>query len=155
METKKSLFDPGMDRIRALLNEGRALEALNLINHVGQTSAQWQNARGVCLLRLGRTDEAVTVLRDVVFPDNCIFVPDDVPALYRANFATAMILVRNIEAAYHILEYMDVRGHPYAQQLATAFQRWNKTLSWIQRLLGSLGWYPDKSICLDFPPGAV
>lgn len=144
-----------MDRIRALLNEGRALEALNLINHMGQTSPEWQNARGVCLLRLGRTNEAVTILRDVVFPDNRICVPDDVPVLYRANFATAMILLRNIEAAHHLLEHMDVRSHPYAEQLATAFQRWKKTLSWIQRLLGSLGWHAAKPICLDFPPGAV
>jgi len=144
-----------MDRIRALLNEGRALEAHNRINHMGQTSPQWQNARGVCLLRLGRANEAVTILRDVVFPDNCICVPDDVPVLYRANFATAMILTRNIEAARHLLEHMDVHSHPYAEQLAAAFERWRKNHNWIQRLLGNLGWYPDESISLDFPLGAV
>jgi hypothetical protein len=144
-----------IDRIRCLLDEGKPQQALDLVNRRDQDSAEWRNARGVCLLRLGKVDEAAGVLREVVFPDDSIAIPDDMPSLYRANFATAMLLKRNLVAGIPILRRLNGEPHPYIRQLSTALARWDKSLNFVQRLLGTVEWYPDKPFPLDFPPGAV
>jgi hypothetical protein len=144
-----------MTDIAGLLDQGQAEQALVSIGHSGQDSAPWRNAKGVCLLRLGRHDEAVRAFRDLAFRDGSIVVPEDVPPLYVANFITAMLLKRNFEAAIPLLEHLHDNGSPYVTQLLQAARQWRQSLTWVQRLRCYIGWYPNKSFPLDFPPGGL
>lgn len=144
-----------LDRIRQLLAEGRAEDALVLINQRDDQSDLWQNARGVCLLRLGLYERAVQALRRIVFSDNAICVPEGIPALYRANFATALLLTHHMEGAIALIEHLEDDGHPYVRALRQAAQRWKQGLTLLQRMGLWAGWYPKKPVQLDFPPGGT
>ena len=115
-----------MDRVRTLLDNGQAQEALALVNQRDDVSDVWQNVRAVCLLRMGSYERAMQVLRRIVFPGNAICVPEDVPALYRANFATAMLALHHTDSALAIMEHLGHDGHPYVEQVTpsdTAMER--------------------------------
>jgi hypothetical protein len=144
-----------IERIAKLLDQGRAQEAYALIHHSNQSSPSWQNAKGVCLLRLGMFDAALAVFRGLVFPGNCISVPDDVPALYRANFATALLLTDHVDGALEILEHTISDGHPYVGQFLAAVDQWKKSLSLLERMGLAVGWYSKKPFHLEFPPGGL
>ncbi|MDI6447793.1 hypothetical protein [Anaerobaca lacustris] len=144
-----------MTDIVELLDRGEAEKALASIAHCGQDSPPWRNARGVCLLRLGRYDEAVRTFRELVFPGGRIVVAEDVPPLHVANFITAMLLKRNLEAAIPLLEHLHEDGNPYVRQLLQATRQWRRSLTWVQRLRCYIGWYPGKPFPLDFPPGGL
>jgi len=96
------------------------------------------------------------VFRDIVFPDGSVSVPEDVPPLYRANFATAMLLTNRIGAGMYVLEHMNPdEYHPYADRLLAAVRQWKNNLSLIERIGCAVGWYPKKPPTLDFPLGEM
>ncbi len=64
MATKTANGSAALQHIRELLDHDRSDEALNFITHSGNGSPEMENARGVCLLRLGRFDEAISVLQE-------------------------------------------------------------------------------------------
>lgn len=144
-----------LDSIHQLLTEGHAQEALSLVNRHNEKSDPWQNARGVCLLRLGQFEQAIKVFQRIVFPGESPCVPQDMPALYRANFATAMLLADRADGAIAIIEHLEDDGHPYVRAVRQAAQRWKQGLSLMQKLGLWVGWYPKRHIVLDFPPGDV
>jgi len=144
-----------IETIAYLLDQGKAKEALNLINHVNQHSPAWENAKGVCLLRLGMFDVACAIFRNLVFPSNCISVPSDVPALYRANFATAMLLANHKDSALAVLENMDTNGHPYVTQFLTEVNRWKEGMSLLERMGLAIGWYSKRPFHCECPPGGI
>jgi hypothetical protein len=144
-----------IETIGHLLDEGKAKEALNLVNYVNHHSPAWENAKGVCLLRLRMFDAACAIFRSLVFPDNCISVPADVPALYRANFATAMLLAGHKDSALAVLEHMDTNGHPYVTQFLTEVNRWKESLSLLERMGLAIGWYSKRPFHCECPPGGI
>jgi hypothetical protein len=144
-----------MERIRVLLDDNRPADALEAVNNSGQKSALMENARGVCLMRLGKTEQAVKVLQEVVFPQGNICVPPGIPVIYQTNFATAMLMINNVESAISILNQLDDRQHPAVAKLSVAIKRWEKNIGLVGRLLCLLGIYPNKSVVLDFPPGEI
>ena len=144
-----------MDRVRRLLAEGHAQAALDLVNQRDDRSAPWQNVRGVCLLRLGFYERAVEALRRIVFPDNAICPPEDVPGLYRANFVTALLVTQHTDGAIPMAEHLEDDGDPYVRQVRQALDRWRRGLSVWQRIGVWVGWYPKKPVVLDFPLGGV
>ena len=155
MGNNEGISQIGLERIATLLDQGRAEEALNLINHSNQHSPAWQNAKGVCLLRLGMFEAACTIFRSLVFPGNCISVPEDVPTLYRANFATAMLLTDHKDSALAVMEHMGTNGHPYVQQFRMEVNRWKQSLSLLERMGLAIGWYPKRSFHCECAPGGL
>ncbi|MFB0552231.1 MAG: tetratricopeptide repeat protein [Phycisphaerae bacterium] len=143
-----------IDYVRELLNQGRPQDALKFIEHLGQKTPIMENARGVCLLRLGKIEQAISVLREVVF-QGYICIPSDTPVLYQINFATAMLIANLKDAAIPILDRLDVTEYPQAAKLKDAISRWAKSLNLIERFSYHLGLYPSKPVKIDFPPGEV
>lgn len=144
-----------IERVRELLDNGRAREALALVNQHEDASDVWQNVRGACLLRLGDYERAVQVLRPIVFPGNAICVPEGIPALYQANFATAMLALHRTDGAMAIVEHLGHDGHPYVEQIHQAMRRWKESLTILQKVGLALGWYPKKPVQVDFPLGGL
>jgi len=140
------------DRVRQLLDQNRPQEALDLIDHVGQNSASMKNAQGVCLLRLGRIEDAISVLREITFQGH-ICIPSDTPVVYQTNFATAMLLANHKEGVIDIISRLDEKQHPAVVRIRSAMKTWEKGLNLLQRLLFKAGIYPGKAIPIDFAPG--
>ena len=143
-----------IDHVRELLAQGRPQDALKFIDHLGRKDREMENARGVCLMRLGKAEEAVSVLRDVAFGGN-VCMPADTPAVYRLNFATAMLLVNLKGAAMPILSSLGDRDCPEAAKVKDAIRRWFRSLNFFQRCCCRIGFYPRNAVNIDFPPGEV
>lgn len=140
------------ERIQQLLDQNHPQDALNLINHLGHDSAPMKNARAVCLLRLGKIEEAITMLREITFR-GYMCVPSDTPALYQLNFATAMLMANHKEGVMDIVSRLDEKQYPAAAKLRSAVREWEKSLGFFRWMLYKAGMYPNKPIPIDFAPG--
>jgi len=144
-----------LQRIRALLEQDRPGEALNFIIRSGDDTPEMENARGVCLLRLGRLDEAISVLGDITF-QGLPGIPPHTPTLFQVNFAVAMLRAnRDKGGALLISDRLTGSEHPEAAKLKAAVRQWKESLGPLGRLRCRLGLYPAKPVPLDEHAGAV
>jgi hypothetical protein len=90
-----------------LLDENHPQEALNLIDRSDQSSPSMKNTQGVCLLRLGRIEDAISVLREITF-QGYVCVPSETPVVYQTNFATAMLTASHKEDVVDVIEHDDM-----------------------------------------------
>jgi hypothetical protein len=155
MATKTLNTPAALEHVRELLDQGRPGEALNYITRSGNESPEMENARGVCLLRLGRFDEAIAVLRDITYGD-LPGIPGDTPALFQANFAVAVLGANHAkDAALAIADRLQGSEHPEAARLKAAVRQWKKSLGPLGRFRCRVGLYPAKPVPLDKHAGAV
>ena len=143
-----------LDRVRDLLDQNRPEEALHLLDHHVQETPEIRNARAVCLLRLGRLSDAVSILRDITFR-GYMNMPDDAPLRFQLNFATAMLMMNFKDAAMTVMDRLELEEDPQADQLRNAIEQWKKSLGPIARLCCRIGLYPKRPVTLDAPPGRV
>lgn len=154
MLTAKTKSTVPIDHIRDLLNQGLAHQALQYIEHSGQKTQIMENAKAVCLLRLGKIDQAINLLKDIVFQGK-ICVPPETPLLYQINFATAMLVVNNKDFAMLLLAKPDIQSHPQAIKLIDAVNKWRKSLTLLEKFCYHIGIYSRKPVKIDFPAGEV
>jgi hypothetical protein len=155
MATKTTHGSAALQPIRELLDHDRPGDALNLVTRSGNDSPEMKNARGVCLLRLGRLDEAISVLEEVAFR-GLAGMSFDAPALFQVNFAIAMLRAnRNKGGALQISDRLDGSEHPEAARLKDAVRRWKKSMGLLGIFGCRLGLYPAKPVPLDQRAGAV
>jgi hypothetical protein len=143
-----------IEHIRELLNQDRPQDALKYIEHLGQKTPDMENARGVCLMRLGKIEEALSVLREVVF-QGYICMPSDTPVLYQINFATAMLLSNHKDGAFSILNKLDKKVYPQLVKIKDVVRRWVRSLNFIEKCGYYFGLYPNKPVTIDFVPGEI
>ena len=139
-----------LTRVDRLLREGHPRQALALLPATG---APWvRNARGVCLLRLGRPGEAIETLRDLVFVQGGFAVRPDSDPVFQANYATALLLDGNAQGFWGILGGIADRSHPAVTRLDEAVRRWKAGMTFWQRVGSALG-VGGPRLTLDSPPG--
>ncbi|HPD47705.1 MAG TPA: hypothetical protein P5279_13735 [Anaerohalosphaeraceae bacterium] len=143
-----------LERIRQLFDEDRLEEALQYIEKAGSPSPELRSALGVCLMRLGRTDRAVVVLRELVF-GKLMCIPSDTPPLFQANYATSLLLKGHNQAAIDLVKTLNASDHPYIARLQQAIAQWRKSLPVHRRIACLMSLYPKVPVKLDFPPGEV
>ncbi len=144
-----------IEYIRELLSLDQTEKALMFIEKHGSQSQEMKNALGVCLMRAGHVEQAVNVLRDLVF-QNFICIPSDTPPLYQANYATALLLKNYNQMAIEIIKKLPIDSHPYVAQLHRAIRQWQKNLPLLHQLRCLLGLYPSVSrVPMDFKPGWI
>jgi hypothetical protein len=112
------------------------------------------NTVGVCLLRLGRVNEAVGHYHSLLFGPGCTAMRRDRPAYIKLNYATALLLSSQVDACLGVLQEVGDRSAT-ARRLREAIERWELTLSfgqkldwWINRIAPS-----GKMVAIDFVPG--
>ena len=154
MQNTKPKTPAGIEYIRELLKQNRPLDALKYIDHIGQQTPVINNARGVCLMRVGKINEAISILRELVFQGH-ICIPSDTPVLYKINFATAMLLSNQKDAAFPILNELDEKEHPEVTKIKDSIRKWVKSLTLSEKCRYHVGFYPKKPLQLDFQPGEV
>jgi hypothetical protein len=141
-----------LERVDRLLQEDRPQEALSLLP---DSYAPWiRNARGVCLLRLGRQRQAIETLRDLVFNPDGFGIRHDADPVFQANYATALLLDGNTDGFFSILAGIRERSHPAVVRLKDAIRRWRAGMTFGQRVRSVLG-IGGPPFALDFPPGEL
>jgi hypothetical protein len=138
-------------KIRRLMEAGQFEDAIKLAR--SQSDAPTRNALAVCLMRTGRPDEAVRVYRGLVLDHTGLFLRENVPAVYKVNFAAALMLSGNVMGGIDTLGELKNADHPGIQKLRDAVAAWKSQLSILRRLGLKLGLEPNRPIVLDFPPG--
>jgi len=141
-------------RIRHMAETERYKEIIDRL-HTGPTSPMVQNARAVCLMRLGRGDDAAQILRQLVMPAGCTWMRPDAPLIYKLNFATSLLLRGLPSGCLSTLREIHEPTHPTSIALQAAVQRWVKSLSPWSRFLWTIGGVePDGCrVPIDFVPG--
>ena len=142
-----------VSEVARLADGGRPEQALHLLSTANLYTDATRNARGVCLLRLNRTDDAVRTLRTLVLPANCTWMKPELPVVYRTNFITALLLARQPGGGEELIVQMPEQDHPSVIRLREAMQCWVHELSWWQWLNWKPGLIPDVPVSLNFVPG--
>lgn len=145
-----------LSRAQRLIEQRQYGQALDLVQATGHDPVL-RNIKGVCLLRLGKPEAAVSIYREMVFKQGCVWVRPEVPTLYKVNFATALLLSGKIEGGLNVLSQAMDETNPGVQRLRQCIQRWKKGFSIKQRLSWWFGGMSDAKvhIPLDFEPGLI
>ncbi|NLF31279.1 MAG: hypothetical protein GX591_10385 [Planctomycetes bacterium] len=144
-----------LDRIAHLLDLGRAEEALGALDAAGQGGPAVRNARGVILLRLGRPEAAVDVLRDLVLPPGTFAISGDTPVVFCINYVLAFLLAGRIGTGVELLKMIPEQTHPAVRRLADEVRVWRRALPWWRRLLLPLGAAPARPFRPADAPGTL
>lgn len=141
--------------ILALISSGDVENAFSLLKQKSSRQPLLINAKGVCLLRLGRYQEAADLFRDMVLAPGSMWMRKELPNSYKLNFAMALLLAGHPSGCQDILAEINDEQHPTVIALRAAIKRWVSDLSFWQRV----NWWTGKiepSIChptIDFLPG--
>jgi Flp pilus assembly protein TadD len=139
--------------VTALVDAGNVERALQLVKSVEKSSDAAINARCVCLMRLGRSEEARDVMRGVVIPQGCTWLKTESPVSYRTNFCLALFLSGHPGGCQSLLLEMKEQDHPSVQRVRHAIENWKRSLTFWQRLQWAVGLEPEARVFLDFVPG--
>lgn len=140
-------------RAAKLCESGDCNEALSILRRGDQTSEAIHNAIGVCLMRLGHSDKAISKLRSMVVRPDCSWIRKDIPVLYRANFISALLVAGNVAGVRSALAEISEKSHPSIVRLQQALTNYVKSLSWWNRMNYFFGLIDDVVIPINFTPG--
>lgn len=136
-----------------LLKEDEPRKALDLIARAKINSPWVTNALGVCQLRLGNAKVAVDAFRGLVLGAGGIHLRSDVPAVFKTNFAVALLKADNMGGCLSALAEVREEEHPAVGRLQAAIERWKRSLTFWERINWYMGGQPDRPVVFDFPPG--
>jgi hypothetical protein len=142
-----------LSQIDRHLQEGKSEKALDVIARVGMKSPWLANAAGVCQLRRGNTAVAVEVFRGLVLASGGIVLRDDVPVVFKTNYAAALLASDNLAGCLSVLARLCDDDHPAVRRLRAAIQHWKSGLTLWQKLQWHLGGHPPRPLAPDFPLG--
>lgn len=138
-------------RVDRHLQAGQPEQALEEIGRSGRKSDRLANAAAVCQIRLGNAQKAVESLRGLVVHSG-IYLRDDVPPVFKVNFAAALLASGNVDGFLSTLQ--DVGdGHPSARKYREAYRSWRASLTWWERVKADLFGLESRPFRPDFPLG--
>ncbi|WP_236696010.1 tetratricopeptide repeat protein [Rhodopirellula islandica] len=124
------------------------------LHSAGRTPAI-RNTLGVCLLRSGRKEEALSVFRQFVLSSDGVLERSEVSSACKRNFATALLVNGLVGGALDALNQSGEPDHPRAIELRTCLRDWERSLSWwrwldwkINRIVAK-----DCQVPMNFEPG--
>jgi hypothetical protein len=142
-----------LGRVEQMLHEGDPGKALEQVARAKVTSPWAMNALGVCQLRLGNAKVAVDVFRGLVLAPGGIVLRDDVPTVFKTNYATSLLVAGNLGGCLSVLSNLRDEDDPCVERLKSAIGRWKEGLTFWQKVNWCLGGQPERPVTLDFPPG--
>ncbi len=145
-----------LEQVKQLLADNRPEEAHGLLGRVRDTSAPVVNARAVCLLRLGRPQEAARILGPLAYSNGGMMPNLEALLSVRVNYATALLLSGNISGCQGALRDLFREEHPSIDRLRGALAKWRKSQGLWRRLLMAVGVEPyGARVVPDSPPGEL
>jgi hypothetical protein len=140
-------------KVARLLQEGRPESAYSLIAKSKIHSPWALAAQGVCQLRLGDAGAAVDIFRPLVLGSGRVSLRGDAPAVFKANYVTALLASGNVAGGQDILAEIRQERHPAVPRLQAALKCWRASLTFWQKVNWFLGSPPDRPLVLNPPLG--
>ena len=139
-----------------MADHGDCQGALQLLRPQGH-APDILNAVGVCLMRLGKIDDALALYRGMVMKPGTTLVRPEVPTHYKLNFATALLLRGTPAGCLSVLSEVREPENPAVQRLHRAIKGWEAGLSFWRRWDWRINRIePAKCrVVIDFPPGQL
>lgn len=138
-------------KVCRLLEHGKLNDALTLAR--SRHDADMKNAQGICLMRKGHADEAVRIYRTLVLDNTGLFLRENLPVVYKTNYALALMLSGHPGGGLSVLEELGDVDHPSVHKLRQAMDAWKAKLNFLQKIGLAMGLEPKRPVELDFPPG--
>ena len=151
MTTTKVRGADTVDRVAQLIHDGQLTEALSLMQ--GQSSPWIDNARGVCMLRLGRLEEAAKLFAKLTFRAGSVSLTTNAPVVHLTNYATAMMMAGNMDAALTVLNQIPDQQHSAVVKIQAAAAAWRRKLGLLGRIRCAVGLHPSTPATFQDPPG--
>lgn len=145
--------DSTMEELLRRLDRDTVLTAIASPGPRQPASPSFLNAYGVCLLRLGKVYEALTLFNEITLDSKTLQVRQDAPDIFKVNLATARLMAKNPAGCLEAMRTVRDKKTEYCGCLLRAIRRWSKSLPMLQRLAWRLGYLPKIPIRLDFVPG--
>jgi hypothetical protein len=144
------------NRVLHHVANGNYQKALDLLRSAGR-EPRMQNVIGVCLMRMGREEEAVRIFRDLVLAPGCMGLKPEIPLIQKINYATSLLLVGRPAGCLDVLAELGENMHPSVQRLRAVIKDWERSLSFWQRLNWQFGRIePNHApVTLESPPGEL
>lgn len=149
-----STGDATMQRIVRFVEASNYEKALDLLNSAAR-SPEARNARGVCLLRLGRYQDAMRLYRDLVMAPGGTWLRGDVPLHQKFNYAVSLLLGGHPAGCLEVLADINEREHPMNLTIRAAIRKWEASLPFFARLNWKFGKIEPANhpVRVDFLPG--
>jgi hypothetical protein len=143
-----------LSRIVRHISEGQYQLALDQLR--GPTvGLETGNLKAVLLMRLGRCQEAVHLLRPLVFDTNNLTLKSGIPDHVVLNFATSLLLSGNVSGCREMLASIKDPSHEGVQLIRGRIQLWEKSLSllkWLDLKIFGIE-HVSGPFPIDFVPG--
>ena len=136
-----------------LADSGSPDQALALLNHSHSRVDLIENARGVCLLRLGNVDGAVHLFRSLVLASGCTWMKPESPVIQRTNLCTALLISGRVSGCVELLSAIEEQQHPSVVRLRQTLESWRAGLSILQRIQWFFGLDPGVPVSFTGLPG--
>jgi tetratricopeptide (TPR) repeat protein len=130
-------------------------EKARQILNASSASDEMKNAKGVCLMRLGRHEEALRIYRNLVLQSGTMWMRPDVHIHFKVNLCTALLLAGHSAGCAASLAEINRDDHPAVQRLRNAIAAWKRELSLWQKILWWIGQEPSHPVTLSFPAGEL
>ena len=144
-----------LSQVAALFKEGQPEKALALLRDTSVDSPWAANALGVCQLRLGNVETAVEIFGGLVLCADRWTLRSDVPAVFKANYASALLAADNISDGFRVLTEIKDEPHGAISRLHAAFDHWRSSLTFFQKIAWTLGMPPARPFKAGFPLGGL
>lgn len=151
-ETKAPSESEVIAEVRRHLDDGQHERAIDAIVRAGAKSPWLTNALGVCQLRMRNGARAVEIFRGLVLTGG-IHVREDVPPVFKLNFAAAMLATGNVDGFLSVLGEMGDDEHPSVARYREAHRRWRDGLSLRERIRHAFGGRVAPPLDLGVPLG--
>jgi hypothetical protein len=116
--------------VQRLLDIGKPQEAVELVRKYRTGSSELSDAYGVALMRAGETARAVEVYRGLRINESGFALKQNLPTSFKTNYATALLLVKNVTGCLSLLAEIDQEQDAYVQKLRAAIESWRRSLGW-------------------------
>mgnify|MGYP001352511467 CR=1 FL=1 len=141
-----------LGNVEKLLANDDPRNALAALSHSKLNSPWIINAMGVCQLRQNNPKTAVDLFRSIVLAGGGILTRNDIPLVFKTNYATALLAANNLGGCQAVLA--EIReDHPAIDRLKDTIQQWKKRLTLWQMIGWYVGFETGVPVNLDFPPG--
>jgi hypothetical protein len=142
-----------LGKAEVYLQDGQPGRAIDLLARAKSPSPWVTNALGVCQLRQGNARLAIEVFRGLVLGSGGLILREDVPVVFKTNFATALLAGGNLAGCLRILDEIHDEQDPAVRRIRAAVERWQDGLSFWEKVRWALGGDPPRPVVLAFPPG--
>jgi hypothetical protein len=152
MLSNPKTLDQSLRKVHQFIEDHQYELALAMTKGHEHSDVRLRNAKGVCLLRLGRFKEALHLFRSLTIDERTLTTKPKLPTEVITNFATVLLLQGHLGGCMERLHDVTDQHHPAVQRLFSAVAKWKAGLTFFQRIYWRLT-TAEPVLELDFEPG--